>query len=204
MAHDPQRLKIEQRIWPKLNLTCHCKSQLIVSVIVQNRCGPDQPMLIPLVRASEKLIHFDRILADAGYDSEKNHKVCREILGIRSTIIPAVEHPHLTILNKSRRKYKTCSPKDDPWFNRHPERVKKNFWKIFDRKRYRYRTQMREHFPKRIYHRRAQVESVISRLKRVLGSNLRCRTSKSQRSECYVRILTYNLLLLAPKVRSPP
>ncbi len=34
-------------------------------------------------------IHFDRLLADAGYDAEHNHVLCREALGIRSTVIPA-------------------------------------------------------------------------------------------------------------------
>jgi hypothetical protein len=34
-------------------------------------------------------VRFDRLLADAGYDAEHNHVLCREELGIRSTVIPA-------------------------------------------------------------------------------------------------------------------
>lgn len=36
-----------------------------------------------------EFIDFDRVLADAGYDAEHNHVLCREKLEIRSTVIPA-------------------------------------------------------------------------------------------------------------------
>jgi len=32
-------------------------------------------------------VRWDRLLADAGYDGELNHRFCREVLGMRSTII---------------------------------------------------------------------------------------------------------------------
>jgi transposase len=32
-------------------------------------------------------VSFDRLLADAGYDAEHNHRLCRERLKIRSTVI---------------------------------------------------------------------------------------------------------------------
>ena len=35
-----------------------------------------------------KHLRFDRLLADAAYDGEHNHRLCREQLGIRSTVIP--------------------------------------------------------------------------------------------------------------------
>lgn len=37
---------------------------------------------------ARSLMPFDRLLADAGYDAEHNHRLCRERLGIRSTVIP--------------------------------------------------------------------------------------------------------------------
>ena len=33
-------------------------------------------------------VDWDRVLADAGFDSEENHRLAREDLGIRSTVIP--------------------------------------------------------------------------------------------------------------------
>ena len=60
----------------------------------------------------------------------------------------------------------------------------------------RYRRQMRKRFFKRIYRQRAQVESVISRHKRLLGATLRARTWRTQKQECLVRILTHNVMIL--------
>jgi transposase len=99
-------------------------------------------------------------MGDAAYDAEHNHKLCREELGIRSTVIP---------LNRRRgRKW----PKS------------------------RYRRQMKVHFFKRVYGQRWQVESSFSRNKRLLGSALRARRWPSQQSECLLRVLTHNLMIL--------
>lgn len=34
------------------------------------------------------LMAFDTALADAGYDAEHNHRLCRDELGLRQTVIP--------------------------------------------------------------------------------------------------------------------
>jgi transposase len=39
------------------------------------------------MREAASLIAFDRLLGDAGYDAEHNHRLCREELKIRSTVI---------------------------------------------------------------------------------------------------------------------
>jgi hypothetical protein len=40
-----------------------------------------------LIQAS-RYLRFDTILADPGFDAESNHRLARERLGIRSTLIP--------------------------------------------------------------------------------------------------------------------
>jgi ribosomal protein L22 len=50
--------------------------------------GNDSPEFIPAMLQSAQVIHYDRLLADAAYDGEHNHQLCREVLGIRQTIIP--------------------------------------------------------------------------------------------------------------------
>jgi len=60
----------------------------------------------------------------------------------------------------------------------------------------RYRRQMHQHFPRGLFGQRWQVESVISRLKRHLGSSLRSRSHQNRTHECLVRVLTYNLMIL--------
>jgi hypothetical protein len=59
-----------------------------------------------------------------------------------------------------------------------------------------YRLQMKEHFPKEQFGQRWQVESVLSRFKRRLGSALRARTDPSRWGECHLRVLTHNLMIL--------
>jgi hypothetical protein len=60
----------------------------------------------------------------------------------------------------------------------------------------RYRRLMKRRFPKRIYGHRWQVESVISRYKRLLDSALRARNYAAQKRECLLRVLTHNLMIL--------
>jgi hypothetical protein len=55
---------------------------------------------------------------------------------------------------------------------------------------------MKRRFPKRIYGNRWQVESVISRHKRLLGSALRSRNYAAQKRECLLRVLTHDLMIL--------
>jgi transposase len=50
---------------------------------------------------------------------------------------------------------------------------------------------------KRVYGQRWQVESAFSRHKRLLGSALGGKSDESRKRECYLRVLTHDLMLLA-------
>jgi hypothetical protein len=65
--------------------------------------------------------------------------------------------------------------------------------------RSKYRRQMKRRFPKRVYRQRSQVESVWSRHKRLLGAALGSRSDAARERECYLRVLTHNLMLLAAR-----
>jgi len=106
-------------------------------------------------------VRFDRLIADAAYDGEHNHRLCRKQLGIRSTLIP---------LNPRRSADKWPTTK--------------------------YRRQMKRCFHNRLYKNRWQVESAISRNKRLLSSALRARTEAAKDRECHLRVLTHNLMIL--------
>jgi transposase len=56
---------------------------------------------------------------------------------------------------------------------------------------------MRRRFHKRVYRQRAQAESAFSRHKRLLGAALRSRSDPARERECFLRVLTHNLMLLA-------
>lgn len=59
-----------------------------------------------------------------------------------------------------------------------------------------FRRRMKQRFPTRSYRRRWQIESVFSRFKRRLGNALTARTNESRTSECLLRVLTYNLMIV--------
>lgn len=146
--------------WPKLSLVCLSQTQFLPGAVVSWGPSHDSGQFMPVLEQAARIIHFDRILADAAYDAEHNHVFCRQRLGIRSTVIPVYT-----------RRSKT--------------------WP-----RQKYRRQMKKRFFKQIYHQRWQVESAISRNKRLLGSDLKARKWSAQKDECLYRVLTHNLLLL--------
>jgi len=73
--------------WPKMTAVCDTHSYFFASCIVTRGPSNDSPQFGPAVLQADQFIHFDRLLADAAYDGEHNHRLCREYLHIRSTII---------------------------------------------------------------------------------------------------------------------
>ena len=65
----------------------HAASHLIAGAV--SGVGPSQgsPDFAPAVRQAAALVPFDAILADAGHDAEHNHRLCREELGMRRSVI---------------------------------------------------------------------------------------------------------------------
>jgi len=82
-----RRTSFYRRNWPKLTIVCETKTHLIAGCIVTRGPSLDFPNLPKVMKAADRQVKFDQILADAGYDSEKNHYFCREVLNIRSTVI---------------------------------------------------------------------------------------------------------------------
>ncbi len=146
--------------WPKITIVCHNDTHLFACCIVSRGPSNDSPESIPAVKQARQCTCFKRMLADAGYDGEHNHRLCRDQLGIVETIIP---------LNKRRSRKWPKSP---------------------------YRRLMKEQFPKKIYNQRWDVESAISQNKRILGSALRARLEHSRERECFLRMLTHNLMII--------
>jgi hypothetical protein len=95
------KLRFEQVTWPKLTVVCHTSTHLLAGAVVGRGPSQDSPAFTPAMRQAAGNLHLDRVLGDKGYDAEHNHRLCREELGIRSTIIP------LNVRNTGRRWPKT-------------------------------------------------------------------------------------------------
>ncbi len=76
-----------QRAWPKLTAVVHARSHLILGAVPGVGPSQDSPDFTPAMRQAAALIRIDTALGDAGYDAEHNHRLCREDLGIRQTVI---------------------------------------------------------------------------------------------------------------------
>jgi transposase len=133
--------------------------------------GPsnDSPQFTPALAQASLAITWDRVLADAAFDSEAHHEYARDALGIRSSVIPI--NPR-NAAGPPGGKYRGQMPRR---FAPRPEGT-------------RYR---------RVFGQRWQAESAFSRHKRRLGSALAGRSEASRERECHLRVLTHNLMLLA-------
>jgi hypothetical protein len=73
--------------WPKINAIADTQSHMFIAASVSEGPSHDSPELPALLLQASARLKFDRLLADAGYDSEEHHRLAREDHGIRSTVI---------------------------------------------------------------------------------------------------------------------
>jgi hypothetical protein len=72
--------------FPKLTVLCHTESHFILVDRSGRGPMPDVIDFQPLLGEASQTLRIDSILADAGYDSEANHRFGREGCGTRTTI----------------------------------------------------------------------------------------------------------------------
>jgi len=73
--------------WVKLTLVCHHGTHLFAGTVVSEGPSQDSPQFPGAVRQAQAHMPIDTLSGDAGYDGEHNHRLAREELGIRSTVI---------------------------------------------------------------------------------------------------------------------
>ncbi len=157
------------RTWTKLTVACDTATHFLAGATVTTGPANDSPQCRPVMTLASLGVDRDRVLADAAFDSEAHHAYTRHDLGIRSSVIPINTRGH------------TGTPGG------------------------KYRGQMARRFvpkpdgsrSKRVYGQRWAVESAFSRHKRRLGGALGGKSDASRESECYLRVLTHNIMLLA-------
>ena len=76
--------------FPKLGVVCDCRNHLILSTLLTRGPSPDVNQLQRTLMPAIRRVPIKTLLADAGYESESNHVLCREQLGVES-IIPTTQ-----------------------------------------------------------------------------------------------------------------
>lgn len=148
--------------YPKLGLLVDCSNHVVLGYLTDQGPKPDIRDLEPTLAKTTARVRIEWLTGDAGYDSEANHRICREQHGIRSLIPP-----------------KHGRPTDKPASGR-------------------YRRLMQTRFNKPRYGQRWQVETVVSMIKRRLGSSLSGRTYWSRRRDLMLMVLAHNIMILLP------
>ena len=155
------------REMPKLSLAVASACHLILAARARTGNGSDIPDFDPLLyhawrRAGAKV---KAVVADAGYDSEPNHRLARLDMGVRSVIPPKIGRP---------------TKGGGPPQTQYRRLMHHRFARRADR---------------RVYGQRAQSETVNSMLKRNFGDALRSVLSERREQEMLLRALAHNLLL---------
>jgi hypothetical protein len=87
-----RRRAVHKRL-PKLSLAVASASHIIVAARATTGSGGDQPFFAPLLREAHQRAKFRAAVGDAGFDSEANHRLARQDLGVRSIIPPDAGRP---------------------------------------------------------------------------------------------------------------
>ncbi len=79
--------------YAKLEAAFDCASHLLVGVLAGRGPRADADRFVPLLDAALENVRLDAALADAGFDSEPNHRYARERCGVRSFIPAKIGRP---------------------------------------------------------------------------------------------------------------
>src|SRR5262245_61348376 len=82
------REKVRYRRYAKLEAAFDCQTHLILGAIPRRGPAVDTDRFIPLLEEALRQVRITAALADAGFDSEPNHRHAREVRGVKS-FIPA-------------------------------------------------------------------------------------------------------------------
>jgi transposase len=92
------------RRWPKLAIACDCSNHMILSAITIRGPSVDINQFERILTPAINRHIIEHVLADAGYDSESNHRFARDTHNIKSTIPPKHGRPTTKpFLGKYRR-----------------------------------------------------------------------------------------------------
>ena len=83
-GYTKQWQRVSYSKYAKLEVAFDCDSHLMIGVLVGRGPRPDTDRFVPLLDATLANVAVAAALADAGYDSEPNHRYARERCGVRS------------------------------------------------------------------------------------------------------------------------
>jgi hypothetical protein len=79
--------------YAKLELAVDTDTHLVLASLAGRGPRPDTDRFVPLLKATVRQVRLEAALADAGYDSEANHRYARDTQGVRSFMPATIGRP---------------------------------------------------------------------------------------------------------------
>lgn len=154
----------------KCHIVCGVETNIVTSLEITEGHSNDQLQFIPLAHDTARNFHIRDFCADKGYLASKNFACIKELGG--QAFIPFKK-------NTSGK----CADNQRSYF----------------RSAYRYFRENKDEYMRR-YHKRSNVESTFSMIKRRFGNNVRCKKETSQDNEICSKVLAHNICVLVQEI----
>ena len=160
------------REFRKCHAVCGVKTNIITSVEITEGHVNDQTQFVPLAEDTARNFEIRDFCADKGYISAMNYNLIKELGG--QAFIPFKK-------NATGQARISGVRKD----------IYRNAYKFFK--------EHKEEFLLR-YHKRSNIESCFSMIKRRFGNNIKCKKEISQDNEILGKILAHNICVLVQEI----
>lgn len=156
----------EKADWVKAHIICGVKTNVVTAIEIGEQLANDSPFLVPLVNTTAKAFTVSEVSADKAYSSLKNFE----------TVQAAGGTPFIAFRN-----------------NTSIENAGKHggLWEQM----FHYFMYRREEFLQH-YHKRSNVESTFSMIKRKFGDSLRSKDDTAMMNEALCKVLCHNVVVL--------
>lgn len=164
---EKQPNEVNRKDWVKVNLMCGIKTNIVTSVEITHAHAHDHGQFAPLVRQTAENFPIQSVAADKAYSSNKNLHL----------VLASGGQPYIGFRSNA-----TAASTD----RRQPALWKRLFLQ------YQYNQEwFMEH-----YHKRSNVETTFSMIKRKFGERLRSKTYAAQANEVLCKILCHNICVV--------
>lgn len=161
----------QQQNWVKVHLMCGVKTHIVTAVEIRGKNANDTKILPDLVTATAKNFIMKEVSGDKAYGSYNNYAAIEQVGAT----------PYIAFKSIHTGGGRSC----------HGKPKTSELW----RKMYHYFQFNREEFMSH-YHKRSNVETTFSMIKRKFGGNVRSKTETSMKNEVLCKIICHNICVL--------
>jgi len=163
---------IKGKLWRKCHAVCGVKTNVITSIDITKGNVHDNKLFEPLAKDTARNFTIREFSADKAYLAGKNFALIKELGG--QAFIPFKSNT--TASSHSPSKYRNYFKQANKFFKEHKE-------EYLDR-----------------YHKRSNIESTFSMIKRRFGNNVKCKKEISLDNEILAKVLAHNICVLVQEI----